>query len=197
MQARRTKQLTVDVIHWQKLHLFHFLSFLRNMSATSHTSLFFLNNCFPSLPPGCPGARRGSLARRQAARPGPGTCRVLPCLWTAGWLWTVAAGGGNQSPLPSISASPSTSLSMPVFPSLQPPAACIATAVGPFMFTCRRQGEARRNLRGRRAPRGAGGGQCKSSSNGVRWFRRIKRMKAEKTKAGACSHDHPILDWSE
>lgn len=166
------------------------------MPVTSHTFLFYLNNCFSLVPPGCPRARRGSPARRQAAWPGLGTCRVLLSLWTACWLWTVAAGGGNQSPFNlslSFYLSIRASLLLP-----QPPAECVLAAVGSFMFTCRKWSRHKKKHKGGGRVGWGGGAQCNSSSNEVQWFLRIKGIMAEKTnKAGACSHDHPILDWGE
>lgn len=170
-------------------------SYLLALVVTLHTFFLSLNNCFSLVPSDCPRAplggksclQTGSLARA-------GTCQVLPGLWTASWLWTVAAGGGNQSvSIPHLSSFLSFYLSISCSLSLSspaaPPAQCVSAAIESFMFTGRREGD-------REETRGEEGG-CNPPSKEAQWFLRIKGIKAEKTnKASACSHDHPILDWS-
>lgn len=75
------------------------------------------------VPPACTEAPRGAKSCPQTGSwAWPGTCRVLPSLWTASWLWTEGAGGGNQSISVSLSLSLSpSSVSLPL--PLQPPRA--------------------------------------------------------------------------
>lgn len=143
------------------------------------------------MPPDCPWGPRGKSCPQTGSLARPGTCQVLPGLWTACWLWTVAAGGGNQSvSIPHLSSSLSFSLSAALSLPLQPPQRkCVFAAIESFMFTGRREG-------GREETRGEEGG-CNPSSKEAQWFLRIKGIKAEKTnKASACSHDHSGITYS-
>lgn len=78
------------------------------------------------VPPACTEAPRGAKSCPQTGSwAWPGTCRVLPSLWTASWLWTEGAGGGNQSISVSLSLSflrkPSSSPAAPSRSGCQPP----------------------------------------------------------------------------
>lgn len=147
---------------------------LRRLWPALHTFLLCLHNCFLgaawlSRAPGPPGEVLPADRQLGPAGDMPGPAEPLK---SAGWLWTVAAGGGNQSvsiPPPSLYLFLSLylCLSLP----LQPPAQSVSAAIESFMFTGRKAKETQRRNRG---------GNVTHLQKEFIWFLRIKGMKAEK-----------------
>lgn len=180
------------VCQWRFLSLTVCVCLRKCAVVTLHILLLCLHNCFL----GAVWLSRAPLgevlpADRQLGPAGDMPCPAEP-LKSAGWLWTIAAGGGNQSvsiPCLSLFLSPSWNLSICFSLSLsplQPPAQPTSTATESFMFT------------GRKATEKKQGRECNSSSKEVNMVSKDLKDEGRKTnKASACSYDHLLLDQSK